>query len=111
MKYQYLYDKICILQENITELLGFPQLLTPVAVLQGGAQSLKTSNVPGELENPENPEYAKDLGCLGEVVEGVVGVKAVEDQGEEEGEDPKQVDHVQEGGQEVPLEKISVVKK
>ena len=111
MKYQYLYDKICIQQENITKVLGFPQSLTPVAVLQGGAQSLKTSNVPGELENPENPEDAKDLGRLGEVVEGVVGVEAVEDQGEEEGEDPKQVDHVQEGGQEVPLEKISVVKK
>ena len=45
------------------------------------------------------------------MVEGVVRVEAVEDQGEEEGEDPQQVDHVQEGEQELPLEKISAVKK
>ena len=40
------------------------------------------------------------------MVEGVVWVEAVEDQGEEEGEDAEQVDHVQEGEQELPLEKI-----
>ena len=37
-------------------------------------------------------------------------VEAVEDQGEEEGEDPQQVDHVQEGEQELQLEKISALK-
>ena len=82
-----------------------------MAVLQSGAQSLQTSDVSGELEDPEDPENAKDLGGLGEVVEGVVGVEAVEDQGEEEGEDPQQVDHVQEGEQELPLEKIGAGKK
>ena len=86
-------------------------LLTPVAVLQSGAQGLKTSNVSGELENPEDPEDAKDLGRLGEVVEGVVRVEAIEDQGEEEGEDAKEVDHVQEVEDEIPLEKVSAVKK
>ena len=89
---------------------GFPQLFTPVAVLQSGAQGLKTSNVSGELENPQDPEDAKDLGRLGEMVEGIP-TEAVEDQGEEEGEDPKEVDHIQEVEDEVPLVKVSTVKK
>ena len=37
------------------------------------------------------------------MVEGVVWVEAVEDQGEEEGEDAEQVDDVEEGGEEVEL--------
>ena len=77
-----------------------------MAVLQSGAQGLKTCNVSGELENPKDPENPEDLGGLGQVVQGVVGVDAVEDQGEEEGQDAQQVDHVQEGEQELPLEKI-----
>ena len=50
------------------------------------------------------------MGRLGEMVEGIP-TEAVEDQGEEEGEDPKEVDHVQEVEDEVPLVKVSTVKR
>ena len=82
-----------------------------MTVLQRGAQCLEAGDVSGELENPEDPENPEDLGGLGQVVQGVVGVDAVKAQGEEEGQDAQQVDHVQEGEQELPLEKISAVKK
>ena len=76
-----------------------------MAVAKCGAKGLQSSDVPGELENPKDPENPEDLGGLGQVVQGVVGVDAVKAQGEEEGQDAQQVDHVQEGEQELPLDK------
>ena len=76
-----------------------------MTVAKCGAKGLQSSNVSGELENPKDPENPEDLGGLGQVVQGVVGVDAVEAQGEEEGQDAQQVDHVQEGEQELPLDK------
>ena len=76
-----------------------------MTVLQRGAQCLEAGDVSGELENPKDPENPEDLGGLGQVVQGVVGVDAVKAQGEEEGQDAQQVDHVQEGEQELPLDK------
>ena len=75
-----------------------------MAVSEGGAKRLQSSDVSGELEDPENPENSEDLGGLGDVLEGVLGGEQVEQDWDEEGEDPHQVDHVQEGDQEFKLE-------
>ena len=45
---------------------------SPVAVSEGGAKSLQSCDVSGELENPENTEDSENLGCLGDVLEGVL---------------------------------------
>ena len=45
---------------------------SPVAVSEGGAKSLQSGDVSGELENPENTEDSENLGCLGDVLEGVL---------------------------------------
>ena len=75
-----------------------------MAVPECGAKSLQASYVPGELENPENPEDPEYLSCFGEVLEGVVRVEVVEEEGDVEGEDTKQVDHVQKSDREKELE-------
>ena len=62
----------------------------------------------GELENPQNPEDPEDLGGLGEVLEGVVRVEVVEEEGDVEREDAQQVDHVQEGDREEELKIRSI---
>ena len=77
----------------------------PVTVPQCCAKSLQASYVSGELENPKNPEDPEDLGRLGEVLKGVVRVEVVEEEGDVEGEDAKQVDHVQEGDGEEELKR------
>ena len=79
-----------------------------MAVLQSGAQGLKTCNVSGELENPKNPEDPEYLGRLGEVLEGVVRVEVVEEEGDIEREDAQQVNHVQEGDGEEELKRKSI---
>ena len=75
-----------------------------MAVSEGGAKRLQSSDVSGELEDPEDAENSEDLGGLGDVLEGVLGGEQVEQDWDEEGEDPHQVDHVQEGDQEFKLE-------
>ena len=75
-----------------------------MAVPEGGAKRLQSSDVSGELEDPEDPENSEDLGGLGDVLKGVLGGEQVEQDWDEEGEDPHQVDHVQEGDQEFKLE-------
>ena len=79
-----------------------------MTVPECGAKSLQASYVPGELENPENPEDPEDLRRLGEVLEGVVGVEVVEEEGDVEREDAQQVDHVQEGDGEEELKRRSI---
>ena len=79
-----------------------------MTVPQCSAKSLQASYVSGELENPKNPEDPEDLGCLGEVLKGVVRVEVVEEEGDVEGEDAKQVDHVQEGDGEEELKRRSI---
>ena len=80
----------------------------PVAVPQCCAKSLQPSYVSGELENPENPEDPEYLSCFGEVLEGVVRVEVVEEEGDVEREDAQQVDHVQEGDGEEELKRRSI---
>ena len=84
---------------------------SPVAVSEGGAKSLQSCDVSGELENPENTEDSENLGCLGDVLEGVLWREQVEKNRDEEGEDPHQVDHVQERDQEFKLEMMSSLLK
>ena len=79
-----------------------------MTVPECGAKSLQASYVPGELENPENPEDPEDLRRLGEVLEGVVRVEVVEEEGDVEREDAQQVDHVQEGDGEEELKRRSI---
>ena len=75
-----------------------------MTVPECGAQSLQSSNVSREFENPENPENPKDLRRLGKVLQGVVRVEVVEEEGDVEGEDAEQVDHVQKSDREKELE-------
>ena len=79
-----------------------------MTVPECGAKSLQASYVPGELENPENPEDPEYLSCFGEVLEGVVRVEVVEEEGDVEREDAQQVDHVQEGDGEEELKRRSI---
>ena len=80
------------------------QAPSPVTVPECGAQSLQSSNVSREFENPENPENPKDLRRLGKVLQGVVRVEVVEEEGDVEGEDAEKVDHVQKSDREKELE-------
>ena len=75
-----------------------------MTVPECGAKSLQSSNVSREFENPENPEDPKDLRRLGKVLQGVVRVEVVEEERDVEGEDAKQVDHVQKSDREKELE-------
>ena len=79
-----------------------------MAVPQCCPESLQPSYVSGELENPQNPKDPEDLGRLGEVLEGVVRVEVVEEEGDIEREDAQQVDHVQEGDREEELKRKSI---
>ena len=79
-----------------------------MAVPECGAKSLQASYVPGELENPENPEDPEYLSSFGEVLEGVVRVEVVEEEGDVEGENAEQVDHIQEGDGEEKLKRRSM---
>ena len=79
-----------------------------MAVPECGAKSLQASYVPGELENPEDPEDPEYLSCFGEVLEGVVRVEVVEEEGDVEGENAKQVDHIQEGDGEEKLKRRDI---
>ena len=82
-----------------------------MAVPEGCAKCLQAGDVSGELEDPENAENSEDLGRLGDVLEGVLGGEEVEENRDEEGEDPHQVDHVQERDQEFKLEMMSSLLK
>ena len=79
-----------------------------MTVPECGAKSLQASYVPGELENPENPEDPEYLSCFGEVLEGVVRVEVVEEEGDVEGENAEQVDHIQEGDGEEKLKRWDI---
>ena len=71
----------------------------PVAIPEGGAERLEPGDMSRQLEDAENPEDAEDLGCLGNVLEGVLVGEGAEEEGQEEGQDAHQVDHVHEGYQ------------
>ena len=58
-----------------------------MAVAKCGAKGLQSSDVPGELENPEDPENPVDLGGLGDVLQGVLGGQEVEENRDEKGQD------------------------
>ena len=75
-----------------------------MAVPEGSTKCLQAGDVAGELEDSENAENSEDLGGLGDVLEGVLGGEEVEKNGDEEGEDSHQVDHVEERDQEFKLE-------
>ena len=80
-----------------------------MTVPECGAKSLQSSNVSREFENPENPEDPKDLRRLGKVLQGVVRVEVVEEEGDVKGEDAEQVDHVQKSDREKELEMFLVM--
>ena len=44
----------------------------PVAIPESGAECLEPGDMSRQLEDPENPEDAEDLGCLGNVAKGVL---------------------------------------
>ena len=79
-----------------------------MTVPECGAESLQSSNVSREFENPENPEDSKDLRRLGKVLQGVVRVEVVEEEGDVEREDAQQIDHIQEGDCEEELKRRSI---
>ena len=81
-----------------------------MAVPEGGAKCLPAGDMSGELEDPENAENSEDLGRLGDVLEGILGGKKVEEDRDEEGEDSHQVNHVQERDQEFKLAKDTIRK-
>ena len=76
-----------------------------MTVPEGSTKCLQAGDVAGELEDSENAENSEDLGGLGDVLEGVLGGEEVEENGDEEGEDSHQVDHIQERYQELKLKK------
>ena len=79
-----------------------------MTVPECGAESLQSSNMSRKFENPKNPENSKDLRRLGKVLQGVVRVEVVEEEGDVEREDAQQIDHIQEGDCEEELKRRSI---
>ena len=69
---------------------------SPVAIPEGGAECLEPGDVSRQFEYSQNPQDPEDLGCLGNVAKGVLRGEQVHQQGQVEGENTHQVDHVQE---------------
>ena len=65
-----------------------------MTVPQGGAQRLQTCDMSRQLENPEDPEDPEDLRSLGDILQGVLRGQLVENQGDKEWEDSKEVDYI-----------------
>ena len=77
-----------------------------MAVSESCSKSFQTSDVSGEFEYSENSQDSEDLSSLGHPLQRVLGVEEVEQDWDEEGEDPEQVDDVQKVREELNLHKI-----
>ena len=67
-----------------------------MAVPEGGAQGLETSDMSGQLEDSEDSENSEDLCSLGNVLDGVLGREKVKDDRDKEWEDSKKVNYIEE---------------
>ena len=77
-----------------------------MTVPQGESQGLEASDVSGEFKYSENSQDSEDLSSLGHPLQRVLGVEEVEQDWDEEGEDPEQVDDVQKVREELNLHKV-----
>ena len=68
-----------------------------MTVSKRGSEGFESSDVSGQLEDTKDPENPEDLSSLRYILEGVLGGEEGQGQGQVEGQDPQQVDHVQEG--------------
>ena len=67
-----------------------------MAVPEGGAQGLESSDVSGQFEDSEDSENSEDLRSLGDVLDRVLGREKVKDDRDEEWEDSKKVNYIEE---------------
>ena len=67
-----------------------------MAVPEGGAQGLQSSDMSGQFEDSEDSKNSEDLRSLGDVLDGVLGREKVKDDRDEEWEDSKKVNYIEE---------------
>ena len=67
-----------------------------MAVPEGGAQGLQSSDVSGQFEDSEDSKNSEDLCSLGDVLDGVLGREKVKDDRDKEWEDSKKVNYIEE---------------
>ena len=67
-----------------------------MAVPEGGAQGLESSDVSGQFEDSEDSENSEDLCSLRDVLDRVLGREKVKDDRDEEWEDSKKVNYIEE---------------
>ena len=67
-----------------------------MAVPEGGAQGLETSDMSGQFEDSEDSKNSEDLRSLGDVLDRVLGREKVKDDRDKEWEDSKKVNYIEE---------------
>ena len=67
-----------------------------MAVPEGGAQGLQSSDMSGQFEDSEDSKNSEDLRSLGDVLDGVLGREKVKDDRDKEWEDSKKVNYIEE---------------
>ena len=79
-------------------------LIEPVTVSQSCAECLQSCDVSRELKNSQNSQNPKDLRCLCNIFQWVLGRELIKNQGHKEWKYPEKVNYVKEREHERKLE-------